>query len=169
MSVDSTRSAYLDRQVQEVSLPFAESIGYQVRLTHRLIQKYLQQRIEPYGVTLGMWYFLRALWNEDGLTQKELSLIVGTMEPTTLSAIKAMEQGGLVVRNRNSGDKRKINIYLTERGQQLKAELMPIAKEVVESASAGFTDREVQMFMQFLAAIQANMTTKIQPSTSQEI
>ncbi|MGO8372553.1 MarR family winged helix-turn-helix transcriptional regulator [Rhizobium ruizarguesonis] len=166
MKVDAARSAYLDIQAREhVSLPFAESLGYQVRLTHRLIQKYLQQRIEPHGVTLGMWYFLRALWNEDGLTQKELSLIVGTMEPTTLSAIKAMEQGGLVKRSRNSDDKRKINIFLTARGQQLKDELMPIAKEVVDAAASGFTQREVQMLMQFLGAIQTNMATKIQPDT----
>jgi DNA-binding MarR family transcriptional regulator len=166
MQVDAARSAYLDIQAREhVSLPFADSLGYQVRLTHRLIQKYLQQKIEPHGVTLGMWYFLRALWNEDGLTQKELSLIVGTMEPTTLSAIKTMEQGGLVKRSRNSDDKRKINIFLTERGQQLKDELMPIAKDVVDAAASGFTQREVQMLMQFLGAIQANMATKIQPET----
>jgi len=166
MKVDAARSAYLDIQAREhVSLPFAESLGYQVRLTHRLIQKYLQQRIEPYGVTLGMWYFLRALWNEDGLTQKELSLIVGTMEPTTLSAIKAMELNGLVKRSRNGDDKRKINIFLTERGQQLKDELMPIAKDVVDAAASGFTEREIQMLMQFLGAIQANMATKIQPDT----
>lgn len=164
MKVDAARSAYLDIQAREhVSLPFNESLGYQVRVTHRLIQKYLQQKIEPYGVTLGMWYFLRALWNEDGLTQKELSLIVGTMEPTTLSAIKAMEQGGLVKRNRNSDDKRKINIFLTARGQQLKDELMPIAKEVVDAAASGFTEREIQMLMQFLGAIQANMAMKIHP------
>lgn len=164
MKADTARSAYLDIQAREhVLLPFAESIGYQVRLTHRLIQKYLQQRIEPHGVTLGMWYFLRALWNEDGLTQKELSLIVGTMEPTTLSAIKAMEQTGLVKRSRNRDDKRKINVFLTERGQQLKDELMPIAKEVVDAAAFGFTEREIQMLMQFLGAIQSNMATKIQP------
>lgn len=170
MKVHSSRSAYLDVQAKEhVSLPFAESIGYQVRLTHRLIQKYLQQRIEPYNITLGMWYFLRALWNEDGLTQRELSLIVGTMEPTTLSAIKAMEQNGLVKRCRNSEDKRKINIYLTERGWQLKGELMPIAKEVVNVAISGFSDREIQMLMQFLGAIQTNMTTKIQSDPAETV
>jgi len=147
MKADTAQNADLVAGSEEqVALPFAASLGYQVRLTHRLIQKYLQQRIEPYGVSLGMWYFLRALWNEDGLTQKQLSLIVGTMEPTTLSAIKAMEQNGLVNRSRNSEDKRKINIFLTERGHKLKHELMPIAKEVVGAAASGFTEREIQMW-----------------------
>ena len=95
------------------ALPFEESVGYQVRQTHRLLQRYLQRKIEPYGVTPGMWYFLRALWDRDGMTQRELSLVVGTMEPTTLTAIKAMERSGLVRRVKNADDRRKINIFLT--------------------------------------------------------
>ncbi|ASY46667.1 hypothetical protein CJD35_19390 (plasmid) [Sphingobium xenophagum] len=51
--------------------------------------------------------------DQDGLTQKELSDLVGTMEPTTLSAIASMEQRGIVARVRNAADKRKINIFLT--------------------------------------------------------
>ncbi|WP_188713498.1 MarR family winged helix-turn-helix transcriptional regulator, partial [Croceicoccus mobilis] len=100
----------------EINLPFDLSIGYQIRLTHRLMQKLLQLKIEQFGVTLGMWYFLRVLWDQDGLTQKELSDLVGTMEPTTLSAIASMEQRGIVARVRNAADKRKINIFLTPYG-----------------------------------------------------
>src|SRR5437870_665414 len=81
-----------------VRFPLDESVGYQVRTTHRLLQRMLQVSIEPYGVTLGMWYFLRALWEEDGLTQRELSRRIGTMEPTTLTAIQTMERSGLVKR-----------------------------------------------------------------------
>ncbi len=69
------------------ALPLERSVGYQIRRTHRLVQRALQVRIEPHRVSLGMWYFLRALWDEDGLTQRELSTRVGTMEPTTMAAI----------------------------------------------------------------------------------
>ena len=69
---------------RRASLPLDGSVGYQVRLTHRLIQRELQSRIAPYGVQLGMWYLLRVLWEEDGLTQRQLSQRIGIMEPTTL-------------------------------------------------------------------------------------
>jgi len=36
-------------------LPFDKSVGYQVRMTHRALQRHLQQKIEPHGVTPGMW------------------------------------------------------------------------------------------------------------------
>lgn len=74
----------------EQDLAMEDSVGFQIRDAHRLMQRYLQSQIEPHGLSLGMWYFLRALWFEDGLTQSELSRKVGTMEPTTLAAIKAM-------------------------------------------------------------------------------
>lgn len=138
-------------------LPFDRSVGYQVRTTHRLLQRYLQQKIEPYGMTPGMWYFLRALWHEDGLTQRELSEIVGTMEPTTLTAIRSMERSGLVRRVRNSDDRRKINVYLTPRGQALRLKLLPLAREVVEHALAGFSDDDREALFRYLSAVQRNV------------
>jgi MarR family transcriptional regulator, organic hydroperoxide resistance regulator len=149
-------------KAKDAVLPFDTSVGYQIRLTHRLVQRYLQQEIEPYGVTLGMWYFLRALWHEDGLTQKELSEIVGTMEPTTLTAIRSMEAGGLVKRVRSTVDRRKINIFLTPRGRALRGRLLPLARDVVENAIDGFSDRERKAFLKYLGLVQRNMRSRIQ-------
>src|SRR5262245_43915778 len=101
------------QRAADFSFPLDLSVGYQIRMTHRMLQRHLQARIEPHGVTLGMWYFLRALWEEDGLTQSELSRRIGTMEPTTLTAIQTMQRNGLVKRVRSKEDRRKLQIYLT--------------------------------------------------------
>lgn len=154
---DETLTAETGREL----LPFEQSVGYQVRITNRLISRYLQQKIAPYGVSLGMWYFLRTLWNEDGLTQRELSKIVGTMEPTTLTAMKSMEAKGLIRRVRNSKDARKINIFLTDRGMALKEELVPIAKAVVDESVAGFSASERRAFLANLKAIQNNILARL--------
>jgi MarR family transcriptional regulator, organic hydroperoxide resistance regulator len=142
-------------------LPFEASVGYQVRLTNRIISRYLQQRIAPYGVSLGMWYFLRALWHEDGLTQRELSAIVGTMEPTTLSAIRSMEASGLVRRVKNSEDRRKINIFLTDDGRALREVLLPIAISVVQDCVRGFSGEERAAFLHALKKIQFNLFERL--------
>jgi len=147
-----------------VVLPFDESVGYQIRQAHRLLQRYLQQKIEPYGVTPGMWYFLRALWHQDGMTQRELSLVVGTMEPTTLAAINSMERSGFVRRVKNTEDRRKINIFLTRRGKALRAELMPLAKEVVDDAVTGFASEERSALLSHLKAVQDNLLARMEGS-----
>lgn len=138
-------------------LPLDRSIGYQVRATHRLIQRALQARVERHGVTLGMWYFLRVLWSQDGITQSELSRRVGTMEPTTLAAIRDMERAGIVTRLPDPDDRRKINLFLTEHGRRLEAALLPFAIEVVDSALTGMTEREIRMLLDLLGVIQQNL------------
>lgn len=140
-----------------VDLPFADSVGYQIRMSHRAIQRSLQSRIAPHGVTLGMWYFLRALWQEDGLTQRELSRRIGTMEPTTLSAIASMEKIGLVTRARDLVDRRKLNVSLTPKGKALRAALLPLAAEVVELAMVGFSTQDRARLLGDLAAVQRNL------------
>jgi MarR family transcriptional regulator, organic hydroperoxide resistance regulator len=138
-------------------LPLERSVGYQVRMTHRALQRYLQIKIKPHGVTLGTWYFLRALWHEDGLTQRELSRRIGTREPTTMTAILAMEANGLVRRVRNDVDRRKQNVFLTPKGRRLKSKLLPLATEVVNTATAGIGERELMLFLGMLSAVQRNL------------
>jgi MarR family transcriptional regulator, organic hydroperoxide resistance regulator len=138
-------------------LPFSESVGYQIRATHRLLQRFLQFKIEPHNITLGMWYFLRALWHEDGLTQRELSNRVGTMEPTTLSAILIMERKGLVRRARDKNDRRKWHIHLTPKGRTLKSKLLPLARDVVDTAVHNLSRSEVTQLLKGLAEVQNSL------------
>jgi DNA-binding MarR family transcriptional regulator len=140
-----------------VSFPVETSVGYQIRITHRMLQRYRQVLVAPHGVTAGMWYFLRVLWSQDGLTQRELSRRVGTMEPTTLVALRAMERDGLIRRVRNGGDRRKVNIYLTAKGRALEKALLPLAIAVVDKAVNGLSPREVRQLLGMLERIQSNL------------
>ena len=147
--------------IEDVDFPFADSVGYQVRRTHRALQRFLQLKIEPHGVTLGMWYFLRALWHEDGLNQRELSRRVGTMEPTTLSAILVMEKKGLVRRVRDPDDRRKWHIHLTPKGRTAKAKLLPLAREVVDTAVQNLSRSEAAQLLKNLAEVQKSLNTTL--------
>jgi DNA-binding MarR family transcriptional regulator len=145
----------------DVDFPISESVGFQIRTTHRALQRYLQLRIEPYGITLGMWYFLRALWNEDGLSQRELSRRVGTMEPTTLSAILSMEKRGLVRRVRNKKDRRILHVHLTPKALKMRKDLLPLARDVVATAVQSLSSGEVRQLLGALSEIQKNLHATI--------
>lgn len=103
-----------------VEFPPRLSSGYLVRDAHRAFQRLLDRRIAPYGVTRGQWYFLRALWNTDGLSQRELSARTGLMEPTTVIALRSMEKAGLIARTRGEGDRRKMCVLLTAKAKRLR-------------------------------------------------
>jgi len=134
-------------------LPPASSIGYLVRQTHRAFMRSLQARIAPHGVSIGMWYFLRVLWDEDGLSQRELSQRVGMMEPTTASALNNMERKGFVRRLRNRADRRIVNVFLTERGRQLREHLLPLAAEVNRVALRDVSGEELMRLRAILTKL----------------
>ena len=75
-----------------------DRLAHVIRETARALVRALTQRLAEHGVSFGHWAFLRILWQQDGLTQRELSEEAGVMEPTTFAALKTMEELGLVMR-----------------------------------------------------------------------
>lgn len=128
-----------------------------LRMTHRSSARLLQSRILPHGVTIGMWYFLRVLWEEDGLTQRELSQRVGMVEATTVTAINAMAARNLVRRQGDPTDRRKRHVHLTEEGRKLQFTLLPHAAEVNRIASRGISEEDVERVRTTLAAMRRNL------------
>ena len=53
------------------------SVGYLTRINFCAFSKALENLTEPHGVTAGQWRILRVLWEEDGITQREISNRVG--------------------------------------------------------------------------------------------
>lgn len=97
------------------------------------------------------------LWVTEGLTQRELSEQVGLMEPTTFTALKAMESQGLIERRFQDGNRKKIYIYLTPKGRDLKDVLIPIAEELNEVAIRGLSESEIKVVHRALLGIIENL------------
>ncbi len=103
----------------------------------------LQLRLSVHGVSFGHWTFLRILWIKDGLTQKELSDLAGVMEPTTFSAVKAMEGMGLIERRQMSGNRKNMHVFLTVSGRALQKDLVPLAEEVNRISVEGISEASI--------------------------
>ena len=144
----------------EIEYPLAASVGAAIRITHRAFAQDLQAYLVRHHVTVGMWFFLRTLWEEDGLTQRELSRRVGTMESTTVQQLRKMELQGLIERRRSTIDRRKVHVHLTGAARGLRAQLLPYAEEVNRAALAGLTPHEVAALKQTLTRIRANLQAR---------
>jgi DNA-binding MarR family transcriptional regulator len=146
-----------ERSLGQAIPPSDDSVGYVVRDVHRAFSRSLQAKIAAHGVSMGQWFFLRALWDEDGLTQRELSQRVGMMEPTTVTALNSMERRGLVERVRNPHDRRKVNIYLTPKGRSLREVLLPCAAEVSDLATRGIEPADLALAIDLLHRMIINL------------
>jgi len=134
-----------------------DSVGFVVREVWRSFARCLQARIAREGVTIGMWFVLRMLWDEDGMTQRELGERVGINGPTMVMALNSMERAGLVKRIQNQTDRRKINVFLTARGRNLKRKLWPMAAEVLSIGLAQLSRAQVRSLNQMLTQVRVNL------------
>jgi DNA-binding MarR family transcriptional regulator len=134
-----------------------DRLAHLVKDATRALVRALQMRLGEDGVSFGHWTFLRILWEADGLTQRELSEQAGVMEPTTFSAVQAMERLGYVVRRRRKGDRKKIFVFLTPKGHRLRKKLVPLAEEVNRIAVRRIPAADIARTRKVLLAIIENM------------
>ena len=52
--------------------PLENSIPFLLRRTAKYFRLAMQNRMRRYGLGFSHWFFLRALWLEDGISQREL-------------------------------------------------------------------------------------------------
>ncbi|MDB5891187.1 MAG: transcriptional regulator, MarR family [Polaromonas sp.] len=134
-----------------------DRLAHLVRDAARAFAKGLQVRLAPHGVAFGHWTFLRILWEADGLTQKELSARAGVMEPTTFTAMKAMEALGYIVRRQLPTNKKNVYVYLSEEGRALKEKLVPLAEQTNSVSIEGVSKKDIQIARQVLLGMIENL------------
>jgi DNA-binding MarR family transcriptional regulator len=140
-------------------LPYTDrmrSIGHLARIVFREFSSELGRRLARDGVTPGQWRFLRVLWEQDAITQRELSQRVGAKEATTARSIRGLLRSGLVERRDDPLDRRKFKILLTRRARRLEEKLLPYVSEVHEVALRGIAPEEVEAARSVLTRIHAN-------------
>lgn len=133
------------------------SVGHVTRLAFRAFARALEAELAQHDVKIGQWRFLRALWIEDGLTQRELSRRVGLGEATTAIAVKGMERDKLVRRAQSEQDRRRTHIHLTPKAEKLRAVLMPRLAAVNAQATTGISERDLATMRKVLVRVRQNL------------
>ena len=134
-----------------------DRLAHLVKHAARGLARALQMRLTEHSVSYGHWTFLRILWEAEGLTQRQLSDEAGVMEPTTFSALNAMEKLGYVARRPSPTNRKEVHVYLTPKGRALKTKLVPSAEEVNAVALRRVDPGDVAATRRTLLALIANL------------
>ena len=136
-----------------------DTIGFLLWDTTRAFTTRFSKRIARHGVSFGLWPFLRALWEDDGLTQRELSERVRMKGPTTVAAINRLEKSGLVRRVHNKKDGRKINVFLTEKGRKTYDLVIPEVDAINRRGVARLSQEDQSALKQLLKTLRGSMNS----------
>lgn len=140
------------------------SLGYQVNYVARLLAQSLRNRIELFDVVPGQFAQLLALYEEEGLTQRELCERVGIEQPTMANTLQRMERDGLIKRVQDPADGRRALVMLTAQARRKEADLIAAARDVNALATSGLDESEIAAFMHTLARIIENLEAEGAPS-----
>lgn len=97
--------------------------------------------LEPHGLTYPQYLTMLALWSGPpratvGELGRRLRLDSGTLTPL----LKRLEGAGLVVRERDPDDERRVQISLTPAGEALQDDLADVPAAVVEAIGLDLED-----------------------------
>jgi DNA-binding MarR family transcriptional regulator len=134
-----------------------ERIAHLVKDAYRGLSSALQARLRVHDVMYGHWTFLRILWQTDGITQRQLSDQAGVREPTTFSAVQAMERLGYVTRKKMPDNRKQVRVFLTPKGASLRGLLIPAAEEINDIALTGIQAKNIAITRETLLAINENL------------
>lgn len=134
-----------------------ERMAHLIKSAFRCTSGSLQRRLKQHEVLYGHWTFLRILWQTDGVTQRQLSEQAGVMEPSTVTALQAMEKLGYLTRRKIDGNKKQIRVFLTPRGKALRSVIVTCAQEVNELVMAGISPEDLAVTRRTLLAVIENL------------
>ena len=135
-----------------------ERVTHLIKDAFRCTSSALQRRLRKHAVLYGHWTFLRILWQTDGVTQRQLSEQAGVTEPSTFTAVQAMEKLGYLTRQKMPGNKKQIRVFLTSRGTALRSLIVPAAQEVNRIALSGISAEDLAATRRTLLALVQNLS-----------
>lgn len=138
----------------------ANSLGFLIADTGRLLRKRFDQRAREVGLTRAQWQVLAYLAMNEGINQAGLADLL-EIEPITLSRqLGRMEEAGLVIRQPDPKDKRARILLLSEQANELLDGFRTVGRRVIEEVTVGLTPDEIEAMKHGLRHVRAALSER---------
>jgi DNA-binding MarR family transcriptional regulator len=136
-----------------------DSLGFVIYRAALSLKSALQRSFKQHGVeiTAEQWGIIRHLWEEEGLSQREIGEKASKDKPNITRMLDALEKKRLIFRQPDPRDRRKFCIYLTKEGKQLHERLFPLVHGLRERATHNLSQPEIEALKAILGKIQQNI------------
>jgi MarR family transcriptional regulator, organic hydroperoxide resistance regulator len=134
-----------------------DGLDFLIRDTRLRLYKHIEGRIAGAGIPLRFWFPLRALYRNEGITQRELGQILGFGDARAGVVVAAMQRKRLVARRSDRADKRKVTLFLTPEGKRMAQATLRAMRATQATLLAGFIPAEAAVVATLLARIRANL------------
>ena len=136
-------------------------LGMLIGQVHRLSTKKFVQNSHNSGLDISMdqWIVLGPIWENDGLSHKEISEYCLKDKTSVTKIIDTLEKKNLVVRFADQLDHRVKRVVLSNKGKQLFLQAIPIMELTRDQLREGITEQDIESLRSVLTKIYNNLVS----------
>ena len=152
----------MKRQPTPDKLLLDQQLCFALYAASRSVTGLYRPLLEPLGLTYPQYLVMLVLWEQDGLTVRELGQRLQLDSGTLTPLLKRLQSAGLITRQRRQQDEREVDIRLTDAGLALRDKASGIPECLAQCMQLPFEQ------MQSLRDELKRLTRQIQLSPSED-
>jgi MarR family transcriptional regulator, organic hydroperoxide resistance regulator len=133
--------------------PITEHLAYLLAQANREINRQLESRLSQEGVPVEQWRILKVLSDGNGHSMGELADAVLLNHPTLTKMIDRMVSDALVYRVQDPTDRRKVLMFVSDRGKALCKRLNSLAVRQEEHILESYGDKPTNELKRLLGSL----------------
>ena len=119
----------------------------------------VEEKLEKYGLVKGQANLLVLIRDHDGLTQKELSEMVGIKYSSMSERLNKLETLGYIERNTHENNSKFKRVFITSSGKMAAVQCRKIQKEFNDIIFKGLSKKDVKQLNTYLDKICDNINS----------
>jgi MarR family transcriptional regulator for hemolysin len=137
--------------------PSRRELFDEVSAFNRKLRAAFDALVREHGMTLARARVFHRLSRRDGINQRELADELELETPTLVRILDAMEAQSFIERRAVPSDRRAKQIFMTESGKVVAAEVEALATGVRADILEGISDEDIGMALKVIRAMTANL------------
>ena len=134
-----------------------ETLGWQIIRVSRAHHRAAEHALCALGLHAGQEMVLLHLWEQEGLTQTQLAMLL-EVEPASITLmLQKMERAGLVTRQQDAHDARIMRVFLTEAGRSLEAPVRHVWRQLETQTAHALDAAEQALLQRLLTQVTTNL------------
>jgi len=105
-------------------------VCFKLNRVRRKIHRYYEIKLAPFNITPSQFYVLSALWDQDEIKFKDLSIRLDMDGATLTGILDRMEKTEFIQRNEDNTDRRSVIVSLTFKAKEIRPQMIEIARDL---------------------------------------
>jgi DNA-binding MarR family transcriptional regulator len=129
-----------------------QPIGFTVKQINNVFEKDLNEKLRRLGITSSQCAVLDFLFQTsiEEVSQRDVERHLNLCNPTVTGLLKRLDEKGFILCVPSATDKRKKNIYLTEKAYDIRRRMEADRKKMDRALTRGMSQREIAALMRGL-------------------